>query len=284
MRRTVLIVLSGVAVAGLLAFGLTKRLIDSEAGRGGRAPLTAGAGVTLQWSDRPVDLPALRLTDLDGRTITNDSLRGKVVLVNFWATWCGPCREEIPMLVGLQEYYRDWAVVLGVSIDERPADEVRAFAANLKVNYPIVMSSRALEAAFGGIPAVPSTFVVNPDGKMVQRHIGALPAARTEHEIRALAGLFTEATVETVPDSGQVFLSNAAFATTIPGIDMTGLPAAEKEALLKTLNTDRCTCGCGLTVAQCRINDPSCEVSLPLAQRLLESARRGAGATQQIGP
>lgn len=273
MRRTVLIVASFVIVAAALATGLMKRLVETERGRGGLEPLTPGSGLVLQWSDRPVDLPAFQLTDLDGRAVSHDSLRGKVVLFNFWATWCGPCREEIPMLVALQAYYRDWLVVVGASIDERSPAEVRAFAQQLKVNYPIVMATEALVQAFGGVAAVPSTFVVRPDGKMVQRHVGALQAGRTEHEVRALAGLFTDATVETVADQGQVLLSNAAFATTIPGLDLAGLTVEAREALLKALNTEHCSCGCGLTVAQCRVNDPACDVSLPLAQKMLAEAR-----------
>ena len=104
------------------------------------------------------------------------------------------------MLVALQQYYRDQLVIVGVSIDERPPAEVKTFAEGFNVNYPVVMSTRELEQAFGGISAVPSTFVVNPDGKIVQRHLGQLQARRTEHEVRALAGLSTEATIETVAD------------------------------------------------------------------------------------
>jgi thiol-disulfide isomerase/thioredoxin len=234
----------------------------------GLDPLSSGRGVTIQWSDRPVDLPALQLIDLDGVPISNESLRGRVVLLNFWATWCGPCREEIPMLVALQSHYRDRLTVVGVSIDDRPVDEVKAAAAGFKINYPVVMSTRDLERALGGISAVPATFVVNPEGKIVQRHVGLLQERRTEHEVRALAGLFTEAAIETVKDTGQVLLSNAAYATTIPGVDLDPLGPAEKRAVLEQLNTEHCTCGCSLTIAQCRINDPACPVSLPIAQAM----------------
>jgi thiol-disulfide isomerase/thioredoxin len=265
MWRTIIIVTCAVAAVAVIGLGLTRHLVD-KAEAGALPALTSGRGLTLKVSDKPVDMPPVSLTDLDGRAISNESLRGKVVLMNFWATWCGPCREEIPMLVALQEHYKDKLVVVGVSIDERPASEVKEFAAGFFVNYPIAMAPKGMGEAFGGISAVPSTFVVNPEGRIVQRHVGMLQARRTEHEVRALAGLPTDAVVETVKDTGQVLLSNAAYATEIPGVDLTAATPAEREAILKRLNTDNCTCGCGLTVAQCRINDPSCEVSLPVAK------------------
>ncbi len=145
--------------------------------------LSSGEGVAIQLSDHPMSLPALDLVDLDGRAITNASLAGKVVLLNFWATWCGPCREEIPMLAALQKHYGDRLAIVGLSIDESPAEDVRTFAAGLGVNYPVVMSTRALEAEFGGITAVPSTFVVDrsgPDCPAPSR-----PAAGAAHRARS---------------------------------------------------------------------------------------------------
>jgi thiol-disulfide isomerase/thioredoxin len=268
MKRKAPIVVAVVAGAALLGVLLAR--VGGGPDDGGVPMLSSGRGVAVRLSDRPVTLPRLDLVDLEGRPISNESLRGKVVLVNFWATWCGPCREEIPMLALLQDHYRDRLVILGLSIDERPPAEVGAFATELGVNYPVAMSTRALEQAFGGITAVPSTFVVDPAGRIVQRHLGLLQGPRTEHEVRALAALPTDADVQTVQDTGQVLLANAAYATEIPGLDLAGLPPAQRELVLQRLNTEQCACGCGLTVAQCRINDPSCEVSLPTARQILE--------------
>jgi thiol-disulfide isomerase/thioredoxin len=253
-----------VSVLGLGVVGCS-----SIADDGGVPMLSSGDGVEVQWSDRPVPMPTLNLVDLDGRRISNASLAGKVVLLNFWATWCGPCREEIPMLAALQTHYGHRLAIIGLSIDETPAADVKAFAAEVGVNYPVVMSTRALEADFGGITAVPSTFVVDPQGRILQRHLGLLRGPRTEHEVRVLAGLPTNASVATVRDTGQVLLANAAYATEIPGIDLKPLSSTQRERTLKRLNEEHCTCGCGLTVAQCRINDPSCQVSLPVAKTIL---------------
>jgi thiol-disulfide isomerase/thioredoxin len=231
---------------------------------------SSGKGVTVTFSDKPVPLPPFAIKDLDGNPVSTDAWQGKVVLVNFWATWCGPCRAEIPELVALASRYPDRLEIVGLSIDEQPPATVKTFAQSLGVTYPVAMADDKLQQAFGGIPAVPSTFVINTEGKIVQRHVGILDPVVTEQEVRVLAGLPTEAHVDYVKDTGQVLLANAAFATEIPGIDLSKLTPAQKSEVLKRLNTERCTCGCGLTLAQCRINDPTCPVSLPAAQKIVQ--------------
>ena len=151
----------------------------------------------------PLDVPAFAMTDLDGRTISSDSLKGKVVLINFWATWCGPCVVEIPDLVKLQAKYRDQLVVIGVSEDENGEALVRKFAADKQINYPLVMSTPELQALFPGVVALPTTFALDRNGKMVQKHVGLLHAEQTEALARVLAGLETDARVEHVDDCQQ---------------------------------------------------------------------------------
>ena len=116
--------------------------------------------------------------------------------------------------------------------------------------------------------AVPATFVVNPEGGIVQRHVGLLRPDVTEHEIRSLAHLDTPAEIEFVPDTGQVLIANAAYATEIPGVDLTSVTTKQKETILKRLNTEKCTCGCDRTLAGCRIEDPACQTSLPAAKKV----------------
>ncbi len=273
-------------VLAVLALGIAVVLragrddVGATAGDGPAVLWPATDEVTVAVSDKPVPLPALSLKTLDGTPIDPASWHGKILLVNFWATWCGPCREEIPTLVALQDRYRDQIQILGLSIDTRAPDDVAAFAASYHVNYPIAIASAELQQAFGGIPAVPSTFVVNADGAIVQRHVGMLLPSPTEQEVRVLAGLSAHAHVEVVKDTGQVLLANAAYATEIPGIDLSALTPGQREEVLKRLNTEHCTCGCNLTLAQCRINDPACDISLPAAQKIVEevkSARSGSG-------
>ena len=140
------------------------------------------------------------------------------------------------------------------------------------MNYPIVMSTPELEKIFTGIYALPTSFIVDRTQQIVQKHVGMLNASTTEAETRYLAGLDTNVSVEHVEDETKAMIRNAAQATKIPGVDLDKLSPAAKAAALKQLNTDTCTCGCGLTLAACRINDPGCNISLPLAQKIVAEA------------
>ena len=230
----------------------------------------AGDPVVVELLKDPAPIADFTMTDLNGRTISSADLRGKVVLVNFWATWCPPCRAEIPDLIKLQEKYRGKLVVIGISEDEIPPDEVKAFVAEQKMTYPVAMTTPALGKIFRGVSALPTTFVIDRDGKLQQRHVGMLNAERTELEAQVLTGMNQNARIERVDDPARIRLENAAQATSIPGVDLAKLTPAKRTEAIKALNADDCTCGCGLTVAECRINDPTCSVSLPIAQKMVE--------------
>lgn len=228
------------------------------------------AGV-IRFVKNPEPLPPFLAHDLDGQIVSTAALKGKVVLVNFWATWCPPCREEIPQLVKLQAAYKDQLQIIGISEDEDvPPEAVRNFARTMHVNYPIVIVSRELEKEFGGIPALPTSFVVNKDGGVVQKHVGLFPGEVYDHEIRALLGMQVSEKIETFEDLGQIFLKNAEHATDLPGVDFSGLNAEQKQAALKRMNTDTCTCGCRMTLAQCRINDSECATSRELTAKIVK--------------
>jgi thiol-disulfide isomerase/thioredoxin len=217
----------------------------------------------------PAVVPPFTVTDLDGRTVSSEALRGKVVLVNFWATWCGPCRAEIPDLIRLQEKYRDRLVVLGISEDEVGVDAVKAFVAAQKMNYAVAMTTPELRKVFRGVVALPTTFVIDREGKLAQKHVGLLNAVDAELETQVLSGMNINARIERVEDTDRVRLQNAAQAKEIPGVDLTKLTPEKRTAAIKALNADDCKCGCGLTLAECRINDPDCKISLPLAQEVV---------------
>ena len=234
----------------------------------------AGGTPTVKFFKDPVSLPELSLKTLDGRTLTNKDLVGKVVLVNFWATWCPPCRAEIPDLIKLQEQYKDKLIIIGVSSDEGPTELVSKFAEEYRMNYPIVMETPEILQAFPGVYALPTTFVVNPELKTVQKHVGQIRPAQIELETRVLAKLTIDADVEEVADSDPVTLVDNAQATDVPGLALDTLTPEQKTAALKRLNNEKCGCGCGLTVAQCRINDPSCTTSLPAAEKIVAEVRK----------
>jgi thiol-disulfide isomerase/thioredoxin len=225
---------------------------------------------TLRFYKNPIAVPVFTARDLDGREVSNTSLHGKVLIVNFWATWCPPCRAEIPDLIALQEKYRDQVQIIGISEDEAPVETVKRFVADHKMNYPVVMLTPDLEKMFPGISALPTSFIVNRDGRIVQKHVGMLTAHVTEQEVRSLAGLPVNAAVELVDQTQGLKLDNGAQAMTIPGIDLAKLSPAKRGEALQKLNAAPCTCGCDLTVAKCRVDDPTCGVSLPIARDLVQ--------------
>jgi thiol-disulfide isomerase/thioredoxin len=233
---------------------------------------TTGERVTLRFFRDPAAVPVFIARDLDGREVSTASWRGKVIIINFWATWCGPCRAEIPDLVALQEKYRDRLQVIGISQDEAAPEVVKRFAAEHHVNYPIIMTTPEIEKLFPGIGALPTSFIVDRESRVVQKHVGMLRAATTEQETRALAGLPVNASIEEVDQTQglKLALDNGAQAMTIPGVDLAALPVAKRTEALQKLNGQPCTCGCDLTVAKCRVDDPTCGVSLPLARQIVK--------------
>ncbi|HEV3254884.1 MAG TPA: TlpA disulfide reductase family protein [Candidatus Acidoferrales bacterium] len=233
---------------------------------------------TISFVKNPAPVPAFLAHDLDGNVISTAAWRGKVALVVFWATWCPPCREEIPDLIALQKQYGDRLQVIGISVDDGTPEEVKAFAVKTGINYPIVMATRNIITEYGGVPALPTMFVINPDERVVQKHVGLFPPEVFDTEIRALLGMPVDAKIETFEDTGQVFLANAANATELPGVDMSKLSAKEKHIALHRMNAESCNCGCKLTLAQCRINDTQCSVSLGLARQIVKEISRSASS------
>ena len=152
------------------------------------ASAQAGTVRTIRFFRDPVPVPAFTVRDLQGRTISASDLRGKVTIINFWATWCGPCRMEIPDLIALQNKYRSQLQIIGISEDEISADQVQQFVAANKMNYTVAMTTPEIERVFPGITALPTTYIVDRDGRIVMRHAGTLNAALTEAETRSLAG------------------------------------------------------------------------------------------------
>jgi len=235
----------------------------------------SGDAVTVRLLENPADVPAFTVTDLDGKSIKSTDLRGKVVLVNFWATWCGPCRAEIPDLVTLQDKYRDQLVILGISEDESGEEGVRQFAAKYNINYTVAMSTPEIRAAFPSVMALPTTYVLDREGKLAQKNVGMLNARETEAGMRVLAGMKTDAQIVRWDGKEKVVgLENAAAVTGIPGIDLASLSPEKKTEAILALNEEECNCGCHLTVARCRVDDPSCSVSLPQAKSIV--AKLGA--------
>jgi thiol-disulfide isomerase/thioredoxin len=252
-------------------YAMQMRARDERATRGASADgfTASDEPVTLRFYRNPAQVPAFTAVDLDGRSISTESLRGKVVIINFWATWCGPCRAEIPDLVALQERYRDTLQVIGISQDEAPPAVVKRFAAEHKINYPVLMTTEQIDKLFPGISALPTSYIVNRDARVVQKHVGMLRAKTTEYETRHLAGLPVNATIEEIDQTVGLKLDQTAQVMNIPGVDLSKLSPAKRVDAIQKLNAQSCTCGCDLTLAKCRVDDPSCGVSLPLARQIV---------------
>jgi thiol-disulfide isomerase/thioredoxin len=134
--------------------------------------------------------PEWSLADLKGKPLTSKELQGKVVLVDFWATWCGPCRRTIPHLIDLHNAYKDKGLaVVGVSLDQQGPSVVGPFVEKNKIPYTVVMGNQKVVEDFGGVRGIPTAFIISQDGKIVRKIMGAVPAERYENDIKALLGL-----------------------------------------------------------------------------------------------
>ncbi len=128
------------------------------------------------------------INDMDGKDINLADYKGKVVLLDFWATWCGPCKYEIPFFVELQDQYRDQGlVVLGFSVDDT-VDKLKPFAAEFKMNYPVLvgLGREDVQEAFGPLWGIPVTFVIGRDGAICKKHMGMSTKEQFEKEIKEL--------------------------------------------------------------------------------------------------
>lgn len=243
-----------------------------------------GEAPVIRFANNPQPVPPFLVNDLDGNPVSTAAWKGKVVFINFWATWCPPCRAEIPVLIDLANRYKDRLQIVGVSVDDGDPSEVKSFASRAGINYPIIMASREIVKEYGGVPALPTLFVVNTDGNVVQKHEGLYSRGLYETELRLLLDLPTDARVQTFDDHGQIFLRNAVLATELPDVDFSGLSPEQRKVALKRLNSQTCECGCNLTLAQCRINDTSCPVSKKLAAAVVKEIAANTPLSTPVPP
>ncbi len=233
-------------------------------------------GNVIRFVRNPDPAPEFKVTSLDGQPLSLVADRGKVVLLNFWATWCGPCRAEIPDLIELQTRYKDRLQIIGLTVDEDDANLVKKVVEETGINYPVAMAPAAVRLKYGGIAALPTSFVLDSEGRVVQKHEGLRDPLLYELEIRALLGLPINARVETFEDTGEIFLAHADRASELPGVDLSKLTADQKQAALHRFNAETCTCGCKFTLAQCRIWDRNCAVSKARTGKIVVAVSAGA--------
>jgi peroxiredoxin len=152
---------AAIAVTALLAFFLH----DRPSG-------TARAATVKPDKDRR-DAPDFTLKDADGKTVRLSDYKGKVVLLDFWATWCGPCRVEIPWFMEIERQNKDKGFeVLGVAMDPEGWEAVKPFLTEMKMNYRVVVGNDSTAQEYGGVDALPTTFLIDREGKIAAIHIG----------------------------------------------------------------------------------------------------------------
>ncbi|MBM3819420.1 MAG: TlpA family protein disulfide reductase [Acidimicrobiia bacterium] len=149
----------------------------------GQAGSEGDGGLLQPGSPAPLNYT---MKDVNGTDVTLSSFKGKVILVNFWATWCAPCKVEIPHLVELQEQYKDDLVILGVSVDDT-AEKMKPYAEQLKINYPLLvgLGHDDMQEAYGPLWGIPVSVFIDREGNVSKRHSGIATKEQFEREIIA---------------------------------------------------------------------------------------------------
>jgi thiol-disulfide isomerase/thioredoxin len=170
-RNPLALVVVAVVVSGLLFFGFH---MARGAGRG-LPPRITQASIA----------PDFTLDSLDGKSVRLSDLRGKAVLLNFWATWCGPCRIEMPWFVELQNQYGAQGLqIVGVAMDDASKEDIAKFAKDMGINYPILIGKEAVGDQYGGVPNLPESFFIGRDGKVVDKIFGLKGKGEIEDAIK----------------------------------------------------------------------------------------------------
>ena len=175
-RDPIILIVVAVVISLMLVFGIQKTRHQS-----GRQ--TGASKLQGQLA------PDFALSTLDGKTVKLSDFRGKAVLLNFWATWCEPCKVEMPWFAELQNKYGAQGLqVLGVAMDDAGVKDIAEFAKKLGVNYPILIGKEAVGDQYGGIPYLPSSFYIGRDGKVVDRIFGLVSRSEIEADIQKALG------------------------------------------------------------------------------------------------
>jgi cytochrome c biogenesis protein CcmG/thiol:disulfide interchange protein DsbE len=141
-------------------------------------------GGKLHSSGERKPAPAFKLKDSSGGEVQLADLKGKVVLLNFWATWCGPCEVEIPWFIEFERKYKDRGfTVLGVSFDDDGWISVRPYMAAHKINYRIAIGSDELSQVYGGVDSLPTSFIIDRNGRIAATHVGLVDKRDYQDEI-----------------------------------------------------------------------------------------------------
>ena len=178
MKRNLLILTGIICAVAIVVYGVSRKSRTSKA----QAVDSAAAASVPR---KPA--PDFELKTLDGRTVKLSDFRGKAMVVNFWATYCGPCRVEMPWLIDFYERYKTQGLeIVGVSMDDGDQEQVAAFVKELNVNYTIVMGNHAVRDSYGGARFLPQTFLVDREGRIIKSIVGIKSRNDFEESIKLL--------------------------------------------------------------------------------------------------
>jgi thiol-disulfide isomerase/thioredoxin len=176
-RDPVVLIIVAMVVALMLVFTFKLARRSSQEASSGTAQMKSGAA------------PDFTLQSLDGKTVRLSDFRGKAVVLNFWATWCGPCKIEMPWFVDLQKQYGPAGVqFLGVAMDDASTKDIAEFAQSMNVNYPILIGKESVGEAYGGVQFLPETFYLDRNGKIVDKSFGLKGRGEIEDDIKKILG------------------------------------------------------------------------------------------------
>ena len=130
--------------------------------------------------------PGFSFVDTKGKRISLADYKGKIVIIDFWATWCPPCRRGIPDLIEIQKQYKGKVTVIGISLDTDTKKDVVPFMKNIGINYPVVYANAQVVQDYGNVEAIPTSFIIDKEGKIVNQHIGLTPKETYINEINKL--------------------------------------------------------------------------------------------------
>lgn len=190
-RNVVTLIVAILFIAGVIFYGTRgARSARQTAAKVGATGTGAGAGDSL---DNKM-APDFELASLDGKKVKLSDYRGKAVVLNFWATWCGPCKIEMPWLVALQNQYRAQGLeIIGVSMDDTGKDGVEKFAQQMGLNYTVLMGKDSVGEAYGGVQGLPTTFYIGRDGKVLDTVSGLISKSEIEDNIKKALATTTAA-------------------------------------------------------------------------------------------
>lgn len=172
----------------LLLFGCNKNAsdINKEQKNNSATNTNAGNNATGNSASASNKAPDFTLVGPAGKKVSLSDYKGKVVIVDFWATWCPPCRKGIPDLVDLQTEFGSKIAIIGISLDTDTKDQVASFAKNFNINYTVLFATPDVVESYGNVEAIPTSFIIDKNGNIVNQYVGLTPKETYESEIKKL--------------------------------------------------------------------------------------------------